>query len=361
MNTKPTQLMRSRTAGLGWALGAACALSLQSTLGHWIFAEHPRFFAPVQMILLLFHLLVASLTWACVRFLSPVLARIYPRQLAPRMVFGQLAILSCVLLTTMAVYLQLFPLVMGRDVFPGGQFQVACRALMVAVFVYGWLTLREYALDQSLHAAHVQRETDALATDLDRSELAMLEAQIEPHFLFNTLAHVKRLYRIDDDAGGEVLARLIDYLQRALPALRQPDWNVAEELALISLYLNLIEQRFGGKMRYRISVDAVAGAHLLPALTVATLVDNAVRHGVTPKAGAATIEVSATVQQGQLVIDVLDDGMGLRQTSGTGLGLATVRARLRARFGTAAQLLVVPGESGGVRSSIHIAAGPIHA
>jgi hypothetical protein len=361
MEEPPDTLTRRRWSGPGWVLLAACALSLQSVLGQVLFADGPVRFGAVHALLLLFHVLAGALAWACIGLLNPVLARRYPHALAPRMVCGQLAIIACVVLASAAVYALLFPVVMGRPVRLGGVSQVGLRALMVTMAVYGWLLLRGFAIEQAGHAAHVLRETSVMATDLDRSELAMLEAQIEPHFLFNTLAHVKRLYRIDDAAGGDVLARLIDYLQRALPALRTPGWRVADELDLIGLYLNLIEQRFGGRMRYTIDVTAEAGQLLLPALTVATLVDNAVRHGVTPKAGAGLIAVRAAAQDGELVITVHDDGMGLRASSGGGLGLVTVRARLRARFGNAARLLVEPGAPAGVHASIRIHLAGQHA
>ncbi|HEY0064293.1 MAG TPA: histidine kinase [Telluria sp.] len=360
MDDQPETMTHHRWSGLGWVLLAGCALSLQSTLGYLLFAEGPLRFGAAHAILLLFHLVLGTLALACNRLLNPILAHRYPQALAPRMVFGQLAVLACTLAAIITVYLQLFPLVMGRDVRATGLSQVALRAGIVAMFIYGWLQMHAFSAEQSSRAALVLRETTAMETDLDRSELAMLEAQIEPHFLFNTLAHVKRMYRIDDEAAGDVLARLIDYLQRALPALRTPGWRVADELDLIGLYLNLIEQRFGGRMRYTITLAPDAADVLLPALTIATLVDNAVRHGVTPKAGAGLIEVSVSLRDSELIIAVRDDGVGLRQTSGSGLGLATVHARLRARFGNAARLLVEPLAQG-VHSSIRIAMTGQHA
>ncbi len=297
--------------------------------------------------LLALHVADALMVWACVAWLSPWLARRYPLTLAPRLWVG-----LPVLLAGAALF---------YAVMPGAHYATAYRAMMVSAFVYGWLLMREHANSQAARALALQLETDALGTALDRSELAMLEAQIEPHFLFNTLAHVKRLYRVDADAASAVLRDLIAYLQRAVPALRKADWRVADELELVGLYLSLIEQRFGTRLRFSIGSCAEADGIRLPALTVATLVENAVRHGLGPKAGPGLIRIDVGVVDHALSIDVSDDGVGLRQSSGSGLGLATVRARLQGKFGSAASLVVAPGERAGVRASIRVALEPVHA
>ena len=140
------------------------------------------------------------------------------------------------------------------------------------------------------------------------------------------------MYRVEEASADRVLGTLIDYLERALPALRRSDWTVGDELQLVELYLSLIEQRFGGRLCFSIAAPPGAASCPLPALTVATLVENAVRHGLGPKAGNGTVRVAGALDGGIVRIDVADDGVGLRQTSGSGLGLATVRARLRGRL-----------------------------
>jgi sensor histidine kinase YesM len=348
---------RWQCPGLGWVIIGVCALHVHSMMPYWLFWDNPLFYSPVQAISIVFHLLVGLHLWCYVTWLSPFLARRYPELLVPRMVFGQLAVFGGVLLLTIAVYLKLFPLVMGREVYPGGQFSLVVRAWIIVAIIYGWLLMRDHADGQAERTSRLLLETEAMATDIDRSELAMLEAQIEPHFLFNTLAHVKRMYRLRDSEAEQVLERLIDYLERALPALRRPDWKVGDELALVELYLNLIGQRFGERLRYTITAEPGARAMLLPALTIATLVENAVRHGVGPKAGLGTIDVSAVMHDGHLHIAVVDNGVGIQQTSGKGLGLATVRARLRGYFGPKAHLVVGPGSTAGVNASIRVGPG----
>lgn len=367
MQTTPTMqaqqslLPRLQLPALGWALLAAVMLAVYGMLTHWLFADDVLPLSRIHLVLMAYYFSVALLVWACIVWLSPLLARCYPHTLGPRLFFGILCVVAGVVLIDVAVYLELFQVVMGRDVRPAGHFDVTFRGLMVAVFVYGWLLMRDFSTSQASHALRLQQETDSLATDVDRSELAMLEAQIEPHFLFNTLAHVKRLYRIDQGAAGHVLSSLIEYLQRALPALRRADWSIGDELELVRLYLELIEQRFGTRMTFSIVVAPGCASTRIPALIVATLVENAVKHGLGPKAGDGSITVQVTREDDIVVITVLDDGVGLRQASGHGLGLATVRARLRAAFGAGASVVVEPRDGGGVRAAITIVLKAPHA
>ncbi len=346
---------RSVLRGLSWVILSTVVLFAQAILPYWIFMNaEEAWLPPVLRIFALFTLLVCLLVWACVSWLSPILRRKYPAALGPRLLCGLLTIFAGVSLITIVVYLYVFPAVMGRPVHPWGQFQVTYRTWMVASFVYGWLLVRDFSADESARALALQLETQSLATDVDRTELAMLEAQIEPHFLFNTLAHVKRLYRHDAVAAGTLLATLIDYLARALPALRRDDWRLGDELDLVELYLSLIAQRFGARLHYALNAPAAARAMTLPALSIATLVENAVRHGLGPKPGVGSLDVRVSIGERDVLIEVSDNGVGLKPGSGSGLGLATVRARLRACFGAAAVLSVAARAGGGVLASIRI-------
>jgi hypothetical protein len=357
MQVLSRDIRRFRLPGFAWVPLAVVLMFIFSQLGFWIFWDGAlNLFKPVMVVLNVFHLGIALLVWSSAVWLHPFLARHYPHRLAPRMVFGLLAVFSGVVLVTIAAYGPLFEAMMGRPVYPGGVMHVGYRGMMIALFVSGWILMRDYAGGQAAEALRLQLETEALATDVDRSELAMLEAQIEPHFLFNTLAHIKRMYRVEAAAADHVLGTLIDYLERALPALRRSDWTIGDELGLVGLYLELIEQRFAGRLRFSIASIPEAAALQLPALTVATLVENAVRHGLGPKAGDGQIRVAVKLNEGVLRIDVADDGVGLRQSSGSGLGLATVRARLRGKFGARANVIVQPGRDGGVLASIVIGA-----
>jgi hypothetical protein len=225
---------------------------------------------------------------------------------------------------------------------------------LIGINLYGCLILFRAMRFWNERGLGVQAENDELTIALERAEIAILDAQIEPHFLFNTLAHISHEYRFDFTTGETLLTALIAYLDGAVPALRRADWTVGDEFALIDTYLSILSQRFGDRLQYAVQASDASRSALLPALTIATLVENAVRHGLAPKADVGTVSISARVEANQLHIDVVDNGVGLKATSGTGLGLVTVRARLHTMHGKLAQVSVVPGSNGGVHASASI-------
>lgn len=359
----------------GWLLLAPLALYAQGNLPRWIFAGPGQGFTIISVLALAFYGGTASLTWLGLCWLDPLLCRKALHALAARMALGVLLLAAGMGLLTWLVYLYLFPLLVGRAVNPPGLYEVIYKAAMVAVLVYGWMLFARTTQGARAQASGVQEETDALATALHRTELALLEAQIEPHFLFNTLALIKRQYRVDAVAAAKVMHALLHYLEQAGPALREANWCLRQELDLVSHYLDILTYRFGPRLRYSITLPPECEAARIPALVLATLVENAVRHGLTPKAegGSVLIEVRLTelddnephaqsseqnpkqnrAQTRRLVqVSVTDDGVGLRQGSGSGLGLSTVRARLQGAFGAAASLLVQPQQPSGVCASV---------
>jgi signal transduction histidine kinase len=190
---------------------------------------------------------------------------------------------------------------------------------------------------QGLALAAARRERDE--ADL---RLSVLQAQIEPHFLFNTLASVRSLVRSDPGQAAATVDALCHYLRATLPKLRtgaaaEPS-TLGEQVDIAAGYLELMAIRVGGRMCVRIEVPDALRALAFPPLILLTLVENAVKHGVEPAAGRVTVVVSARVEGGVLTVRVDDDGAGLSPGAGSGVGLANVRAQLRSRFGDSASL-----------------------
>ncbi len=199
----------------------------------------------------------------------------------------------------------------------------------------------------------------ALAREERELQLRLLQAQIEPHFLFNTLANVRRLYQLHPDQGAQMMDSLKRYLRAALPSVRRVDATLADELALVRSYLELLRMRMAERLVFTLDVDAGLGATPFPPTIVVTLVENAIKHGLEPSEHGGRIEVRAQRVGEILEVTVRDDGVGLsaQSTHGTGVGLANVRRQLTGRYGAAARLLLEP-QSPGFSATIEIPLAP---
>ncbi|MBQ5949049.1 sensor histidine kinase [Massilia sp. ST3] len=183
-------------------------------------------------------------------------------------------------------------------------------------------------------------EVAALRLSALGAELKALQAQVEPHFLYNTLANTRYLARHQPERAVEMLDHLIAYLHQALPDMRSRTSTVDRECALAGHYLALMAIRFGERLRYTVDVAEDARDAEMPPLLLISLVENAVRHGVEPTPGAASVSIRAVRKGGQLRLTVADDGPGpgARSPVGHGVGLRNARERLRALYGEAASL-----------------------
>lgn len=171
----------------------------------------------------------------------------------------------------------------------------------------------------------------------------LLEAQVEPHFLYNTLANVISLVDPDPSAAKRMLERLIDYLRGSAVAAGTGTATLGTQLALLRSYLDLIVLRMGKRLSYRIDVPSDLEALPLPPMLLQPLVENAIKHGLEPKIAGGEVVVSARRLGGDLVLSVADDGLGVRVApppGSTGLGLANLRERLATLYGTRARLKV---------------------
>jgi len=343
---------RSRT---GITILAASALVfVNGNIGSWLTNGNLAHLGYRTLLGLLHDCGAGILVWLAGARIDPWLERRVPA-FGPRLLLGELGLLAALLLNTAFVYGILFPCLMGRMPRLPGTYAVTYKACAVAMVVYGWLVFGRNNQGTQAAAIGLQADASRMSTDLERAELAMLQAQIEPHFLFNTLALVKRQYRIDPANAGQVMDALVEFLESAAPALRHDAWTVGQELDLVQLYLGILTHRFGAALTHHIDMPPACRSRRLPALVLATLVENAVRHGLAPKSGTGHLAITGELTAQGLRIEVADDGVGLRQQSGSGMGLSTVRARLRSAFGDAAALLVQPRHPAGVCATLTVA------
>ena len=225
---------------------------------------------------------------------------------------------------------------------------------MIAGVVAAMYWMRRAAMISQARMAAVRADRARLEAQMDEAQLAALQAQIEPHFLFNTLANVKRLYDTDPGAARTMLSSLITYLQAALPAMRASGSTVERELELVRSYLTIIGMRMGDRLRFRIELADEVRCASLPTMVVSTLVENAVKHGLSTLPEGGEIVVEAHAEAGCLRVVVADDGAGLSGIGGAGVGLANTRARLSARYGNAARLWLAENAPRGVRACVEL-------
>ena len=221
----------------------------------------------------------------------------------------------------------------GRNVI----FGTVLLSLLITFLLHHWFASKAAEVDAERRATEAQ--------------LRLLQAQIEPHFLFNTLANVQSLMDHDLPKARAMLESFTDYLRVSLGSLRNAHSTVDQELHLARSYLELLHRRMEDRLRFEVSADDAARQLPLPPLLLQPLVENAVVHGLEPAIAGGRVQVNARVEGRQLVLEVRDDGRGLNAppragTRSNGLALENIRQRLLTRYGTAAQLVVQAAEPG---------------
>jgi sensor histidine kinase YesM len=218
--------------------------------------------------------------------------------------------------------------------------------LAVALVIVGitWIRGRESRARQA--ALETEAERERLEKRNREAELRLLQAQVEPHFLFNTLANLRHLVQKGSADALPMLDHLIDYLRTALPGIREESSTVGREAALARAYLEIIRIRMGGDLSFEIDVPPELAEHAVPPLMLMTLVENAVKHGIAP-VGRGHVRLASSSAEGKLSIVVEDDGRGLSGDAKPGVGLANVRERIETLFGSDASLDLRDREGGG--------------
>jgi two-component sensor histidine kinase len=228
------------------------------------------------------------------------------------------------------------------------------------VFAGGGLAVIYYLGEQrriDQYAASRQLQDMRAQRDAADQRLAVLQAQVEPHFLFNTLASVRSLIAEEPERAARTIDALATYLRATLPRLRTDgveDATLGRQLDLCRDYLELMNIRMAGRIRIRIDAEQGVRALPFPPLILLTLVENAITHGVEPRPGPCSVAIKAAVADAMLMVVIEDDGAGLSPGITPGLGLANVRAQLKGRFGDRASLEVLSRPEGGVRASIRM-------
>lgn len=197
----------------------------------------------------------------------------------------------------------------------------------------------------------------ASAKELSEAKLSLLHAQVEPHFLYNTLASAQLLTRSDSERADAMLGHLIAYLRRSLPLNLEGQSTLGEELERANAYLEILKIRMGPRLSTQIDVPEALHAVLFPSMMLQTLVENAIKHGLESKPGGGTVWIRAARNGDEVSVTVADDGRGFNaESSGTGIGLKNVRERLRLAYGNAARFTIAANFPDGVAATITLPA-----
>jgi signal transduction histidine kinase len=237
---------------------------------------------------------------------------------------------------------------------PGMIVGTATSALVMGLCVSLFFLLQFREAHARAQILKAEADRNMLARQAIEAELKLMQAQVEPHFLFNTLASVQFLTETDPPKASMMLGHLLAYLRAALPQLRLDSTTLGQEIDLAQAYLSIMQMRMGPRLAFTIDVPEALKPLAFPPMLLMSLVENAVKHGIEPQAAGGTIRIEARRNGEQLAIVVSDDGRGLAETIGKGVGLTNLRERLRALYAERGKFTLEEQPPHGARATIEI-------
>ena len=230
---------------------------------------------------------------------------------------------------------------------------VGFGSVILLVYMY-----REQKARAALAAHRAEAERQRIEKQMLSAQLKTLQAQVEPHFLFNTLATVQHLVEVDPPRASRMLGSLIEYLRAALPQMRESETTVGREFALARAYLEVMQVRMGDRLTFNLDLPMAIAGQPMPPMMLISLVENAIKHGVEPMEAGGNIRLSAREAAEHVRIEVSNDGASLDPLARGGTGLSNIRERLRALFGDGAKLAVEEQKPRGVVARIEFPSKP---
>ena len=206
--------------------------------------------------------------------------------------------------------------------------------------------------------ANAAAEREAMQRQLSETKMQMMQAQVEPHFLFNTLASVEHLIQVDPPRASAMQRSLIQYLRAVLPQMRDNAvvTGLGREVDMVTAYLALLKMRMEERLTVVMQVPDGLRSAAFPPMMLQSMVETAIKHGLECKPEGGTLKIQAEVVDSKLLVTVTDDGVGfgVMPSDGTGLGLQTIRDRLKLLHGDAGQLHIAANSPSGVIAMIEV-------
>ncbi len=227
--------------------------------------------------------------------------------------------------------------------------------LIVASFIIKVVAGGKRRAERTADEATKRAETEQLERTVLEARMEALQAQIEPHFLFNTLASIDQLIQTDPTRASKMQQSLIRYLRSAMPQMREGSRpTLGQQVGLCSAFLEIMAVRMEGRLQSVVIVPEGLKSAVFPSMMLQTLVENAIKHGLEPKPEGGLLEIGAEVADGQLAVHVRDTGVGFVPKAEGGVGLANVRERLKALYNGRAELIITVPPAGGTCATIKV-------
>jgi len=227
--------------------------------------------------------------------------------------------------------------------------------LIIASFIIKVVAGGKRRAELTANEATHRAATEQLERTVLEARMEALQAQIEPHFLFNTLASIDQLIQTDPPRASKMQQSLIRYLRSAMPQMREGSRpTLGQQVNLCSAFLEIMSVRMEGRLQPVVSVPEGLKSAVFPSMMLQTLVENGIKHGLEPKPEGGRLEIGAEIVDGQLAVHVLDNGVGFMPKAEAGVGLANVRERLKALYDGRAELIISVPPAGGTCATIKV-------
>lgn len=230
--------------------------------------------------------------------------------------------------------------------------------LVLALFAMKALVGGKKRAEAETVTANEAAERESMQRQLSEAKMQMMQAQVEPHFLFNTLASVEHLIQVDPPRAAKMQRSLIQYLRAVLPQMRDNALitNLGREADMVQAYLNLLKMRMEERLTVDFQIPDGLRSAAFPPMMLQSMVENAIKHGLEVKPEGGTLRIVAEVAHSKLRVTVTDDGLGFGAvpSDGTGLGLPTIRERLKLLHGDEGSLTITPNQPSGVCAVIEV-------
>ena len=226
--------------------------------------------------------------------------------------------------------------------------------LIIILLAVRITTRSRHRAEKRVLSAEADTEMEALRRQVAEAQLQTLQAQVEPHFLFNTLAAVEHLTETDPPRAAIMLRHLIAYLRGSLPDMRERNTLLGREVDLCQSYLAIMQIRMEDRLSVSIDVPEALRGLSFPPMMLQSLVENSIKHGLEPKPEGGAIAIAARLQGGRLRVTVADTGLGIVENAPQGIGLSNIRDRLKRLYGESAALILAPNAPAGAHITIEI-------